>query len=165
MCGHPIEILTAVFAITFVWAGLQNFFFQKTTSSILSDVFAESGNNSDRILTTAQQLDMLRDSILRLDNLTSGLARAQRLNNEHLVSYLSAVANDITGLSDLVNSLGVADSRQTQLINILFKILNDSNLLPDGIAVPSVSGTAEYPGIFVPFSGSGYRLGRGEENN
>ena len=81
------------------------------------------------------------------------------------MSYLSDVANDITGLSDLVNSLRVADSRQTQLINILFRILNDSNLLPDGMTIPSGSGTPENPGVFVPFSGSGYRLGRGEENS
>lgn len=131
---------------------------------MLSDAFKESSANNDRILSTAQQLDMVRDS-MRLDNLANGLARAQRSNNEHLVSYLSDVANDITGLSDLVNSLGVADSRQTQLINILFRILNDSNLLPDGITIPSGSGTPEHPGVFVPFSGSGYRLGRGEENN
>jgi hypothetical protein len=157
--------MAAIFAFTFVWAGVQNFFFQKTTSSMLSDAFIESSANNDRILSTAQQLDMVRDSILRLDNLANGLARAQRSNNEHLVSYLSDVANDITGLSDLVNSLGVADSRQTQLINILFRILNDSNLLPDGITIPSGSGTPEHPGVFVPFSGSGYRLGRGEENN
>jgi hypothetical protein len=153
--AHPVEVLFICLAISTVWAGVQNFFYQKASIDVFSN-FQEIGENlNTRLINTDQQTGLLQRNLLELRD----IANFQNSNTTDIVTYLSGVTEDIKNLGSSVNLLREANLINTEALKLAFRILDESGLLPIGMTLPTTSIDETTIAEFVPFSGTGYRLG------
>jgi hypothetical protein len=113
------------------------------------------GNLNTRLINTDQQTELLQRNLLELRDIVN----FQNSNTTDIITYLSGVTEDIKNLGNSVNLLREANLINTGTLKLAFRILDESGLLPIGMTLPTTSIDETTIAEFVPFSGTGYRLG------
>lgn len=165
---HKIAIFVLCTGV-FVWFGLQNWFFQNSTHTALSQNQSLVENVNAQASNLDGQTELLNESVVNLTKLVNTLVETHSKNAEDFLLYCSNLANDLSKVQNAIEILQEGNILNTDAIKLAFKILEAAELLPPGLEltppVTEITQNTNSPSSgFVPFSGVGYRLRTGSIN-